>query len=162
MSNLPRMLLENACHHITARGNQKQKVFLEEVDCREYLERLKRYKKKFAFQLYAFCLMPNHIHLLGQIDKGKDLSKFMHGVSLSYTAYFNRKYTKVGHLWQGRFKNKVITKDQYLLDCINYIEVNPVRNTMVNTVSEYPWSSYRERVFGDGIDGVKMLDQLAV
>jgi putative transposase len=71
------------------------------------------------------------------------------GLRALYTAYFNDEYTKVGHLWQGRFKNKVIAKDQYLIDCINYIELNPVRAEIVGAPYEYPWSSYRERVLGN-------------
>ena len=160
MPNMPRLLLENACYHIMARGNQKQKVFLDEKDCQEYLERVKVYKRKFDFKLYGYCLMPNHIHLVGQIEVAKNLSKFMQGVSLSYTAYFNDKYTKVGHLWQGRFKNKVIAKDRYLVNCISYIELNPVRAEIVNTAYEYPWSSYRERALDDGF--FKILDELSL
>ncbi|MFC1699599.1 transposase [Candidatus Omnitrophota bacterium] len=145
MSHVPRILIENACYHLIARGNQKQRVFLDEQDFKAYLERLKYYKKKLDFKLYAYCLMPNHVHLLGQVEPPKNLSKFMQGVTLSYTLYYNEKYTGVGHLWQGRFKNKVITKDRYLVDCITYIESNPVRANLVNAVHEYPWSSYRER-----------------
>ena len=150
MANLPRLLVEGACYHLIARGNQKQRVFLDEEDFKEYLIRLRQYKKKFDFKLYAYCLMPNHIHLVGQIEVAKNLSKFMQGITLSYALYFNQQYTGVGHLWQGRFKNKVIAKDRYLVDCINYIELNPVRAEIVNAPHEYPWSSYRERVLDNG------------
>jgi putative transposase len=146
MPNLRRVLIENACYHLIARGNQKRRIFPDKTDYEEYLERLRKYKKKFDFKLYAYCLMPNHIHLVGQIEVPKNLSKFMHGLTLSYAAYFNDKYESVGHLWQGRFKNKVITKDRYLVDCVNYIELNPVRAEMVNAPYEYVWSSYKERV----------------
>ena len=161
MPNEPRLLIENACYHLIARGNQKQRVFLKEDDFRGYLERLRMYKKKFDFRLYGYCLMPNHIHLVGQIAIAKNLSKFMHGITRSYTAYFNNGYTKVGHLWQGRFKNKIITKDQYLSDCINYIELNPVRAKVVNAPYEYPWSSYRERVLSDRTK-FKILNEIAL
>ncbi|MBL7084774.1 MAG: transposase [Candidatus Omnitrophica bacterium] len=157
MPNLPRVLVENGCYHLMARGNQKQRIFRDETDFKEYLNRLKHYKRKFKFKLYGYCLMPNHIHLVGQVTNVKDLSKFMQGFALSYTAYFNDKYNGVGHLWQGRFKNKVIVKDQYLLDCISYVELNPLRAKMVNAAYEYAWSSYRERVLGNGF---KLLDEL--
>ena len=159
MSNLPRVVIENACYHLMARGNQKQNVFLEQEDYREFLERLKAYKRKYDFKLYGYCLMPNHIHIIGQMETARFLSKFMQGITLSYTLYFNDKYTKVGHLWQGRFKNKVIVKDRYLSDCINYIECNPVRAQLVHTPYKYVWSSYRERVLGDGF---KILDGLSL
>ena len=159
MPNLPRILIENACYHLIARGNQKQRVFLANEDFKEYLEILRKYKKKFGFKLYAYCLMPNHIHMVGQIEVAKNLSKFMQGITLVYTIYFNQKYTGVGHLWQGRFKNKVIAKDQYLVDCISYVELNPVRAQLVNAAYEYPWSSYKERVLDNGR---KILDRLVL
>jgi len=85
----------------------------------------------------------------------------MQGLSRSYTAYFNQRYKKVGHLWQGRFKSKVIVKDNYLIDCIHYIELNPVRANMVKTASDYVWSSYRERVILQDING-RLLDELHI
>ncbi|MBN3038966.1 MAG: transposase [Candidatus Omnitrophica bacterium] len=152
-----RVLVENACYHLMARGNQKQLTFREEEDYKEYLQILRKYKVRFKFKLYAYCLMPNHIHLIGQIEAVKDLSKFVQGMHLTYTLYFNQKYSKVGHLWQGRFKSKVILKDKYLIDCLHYIELNPVRRRLVDTPYQYPWSSYRERELGDGF---KILDQI--
>ena len=147
----PRLLLKNACYHIITRGNQKQRVFLDEQDCEAYLSRLKRYKLKLGFLIYAFCLMPNHVHLIGEPKETADLAKFMHGLNRSYTAYFNKKYNKVGYLWQGRFKSKVVVKDSYLIDCLNYIELNPVRANMVRTAQDYPWSSYKERVITENV-----------
>lgn len=85
----------------------------------------------------------------------------MQGVSRSYTAYFNKRYKKVGHLWQDRFKSKVIVKDNYLIDCIHYIELNPVRANLVKTAADYEWSSYRERILAQGING-KLLDELQI
>ncbi len=159
MPNTPRLLVENACYHLIARGNQKQRIFMDEKDYQEYLGRVKIYKKKFDLRLYGYCLMPNHVHLVGQIEVAKNLSKFMHAITRSYTAYFNDKYAKVGHLWQGRFKNMVIVKDQYLVDCISYIELNPVRAKIANTPYEYPWSSYRERALGGR---VKLLNEFTL
>ncbi|MFC1699883.1 transposase [Candidatus Omnitrophota bacterium] len=149
MPNGPRLLIDNACYHIITRANHRQRIFYDQKDYIEYLERLRKYKKKYKFLLYGYCLMPNHIHLLGEIRITKDLSRFMSCLQRSYTAYFNKRYTKVGHLWQGRFKTKVITKDKYLLECINYIEANPVKANIVNGIHEYKWSSYLERILGE-------------
>lgn len=88
-------------------------------------------------------------HIIGELEEKGNLAKFMHGPNRSYTAYFNKKYNKVGHLWQGRFKSKVITKDNYLFDCIGYVEFNPVRAGIVNMALEYEWSSYKERVLSE-------------
>lgn len=140
-----RLLIKNACYHIYTRGNQKQKVFLDRDDFEFYLSQLKRYKRKFSFLLYGYCLMPNHIHIIGEATMPENLPKFMQCIQRSYTAYYNKKYDKVGHLWQGRFKTKIIVKDKYLIDCISYIELNPVRANFVNNPKEYEFSSYLER-----------------
>ena len=161
MPNGPRVLLEGACYHILIRGNQKQHIFKKDNDFREYVERMKRYKKRYGFKLYGFCLMPNHVHLFGEIEKQNDLAKFMHGINRSYTSYFNETYGKVGHLWQGRFKNKIVVKDRYLVDCINYIELNPVRANIVGAPQEYKWSSYKERNLG-AVSEEQILDTLVI
>ena len=146
MSRGPRLIVDGACYHIMARGNRKQNVFMVDEDYQRYMDILKRYKKKYKFMLYGYCLMPNHVHIIGEVSgDGKNLSKFMHALNMTYAGYFNDKYEKVGHLWQGRFKSRVIVKDKYLIDCINYVELNPVRAELVESPHEYMWSSYRER-----------------
>lgn len=141
-----RLIRNNICYHIVNRGNQKQRIFLENSDFEEFLKLLKHYKRKFTFNLFGYCLMPNHIHLIIEPREGNQLSKFMQGLSQTYTIWFNKKYIKVGRLWQGRFKSKLIQKDQYLVDCIYYIETNPVRAGLVGSPANYFWSSYKERV----------------
>ena len=145
MSRGPRLLISNVCYHIIHRGNQKQKIFLDRADFERYLKILFHYKRKYAFKLYAYCLMPNHIHLIIEVKKINDLAKIIQGLSLSYTLWFNKKYRKVGHLWQGRFKNMIIQKDRYLIDCLNYIEYNPVRANLISSPVDYIWSSWKDR-----------------
>lgn len=147
MPRTSRLLISNVCYHIIQRGNQKQNIFLEEADFKKYLEILLHYKRKYNFKIYAYCLMLNHIHLIVEVKKVSDLPKIMQGISLTYTIWFNKKYNKVGHLWQGRFKNMVIQKDAYLIDCINYIEYNPVRANIVSSPVDYMWSGWKYRVF---------------
>jgi len=156
-----RLVLNNGCYHITTRGNQRQKVFIQGENYEKYLEKLKKYKRKYHFRLYGYCLMPNHVHLIGEVDKKENLAKFMQGINRSYTAYFNKTYRKVGHLWQGRFKSKIITKDEYIINSINYMELNPVRVNIARTPQEYRWSSYRERNFG-ALREEQMLDSLSL
>lgn len=145
MPRIARVALENACYHIITRGNQKQPVFLEVTDYEKYLSRLIKYKSEFRFKLYAFCLMPNHVHLVIEVAKPGNLNKIMRGLTLSYTQYFNFKYQKVGHLWQDRFKSKIIKRDSYLLECVNYVETNPLRASIVSKLEKYPWTSYNVR-----------------
>lgn len=159
MSNVKRILMEHACYHIITRGNQKQKVFRCQEDYLIYLSLLRRFKRKYKFRVYAYCLMPNHIHILGEIENHLLLSNFMHDLNRTYTFYFNNDHKKVGHLWQGRFKSMIITKDRYLVDCINYIELNPLRANLVKQLSEYLWSSYNARVLGKDD---KIIDKLSL
>jgi len=88
-----------------------------------------------------------------EVDNPGDLNKIMRGLNLSYTLYFNLKYQKVGHLWQDRFKSKIIEKGAYLLECIKYIETNPVRASLASNINGYPWSSWN---FKEG----KIVDRL--
>jgi len=148
-----RILIQDACYHILNRGNQKRSIFLEETDYAECLKIIQHYKRIFFFKIFGYCLMPNHIHLIIQPREPQDLAEIMQRLTQVYTAWFNAKYNKCGHLWQGRFKNMIVNKDAYFLNCISYIEANPVRAGIVKSPGEYSWSSYRSRVFGnkDGI-----------
>jgi len=148
----PRILLDNVCYHIIVRGNHRLKIFKFEKDYEEYLNKLRLYKKRYKFKLYAYCLMPNHIHFVCEVAQKRDLVKFMQGINRSYTAYFNELYGKEGHLWQGRYKNKILLKDQYLINCVNYVEQNPVRAEIVSSPLEYKWSSYKERVLEEDME----------
>jgi putative transposase len=145
MPRSERVYIDYACYHLITRGNQKQTVFLDEYDFEKYITILKKAKKKYDISLYAYCLMPNHVHLLVEPVSARDISKFMHWVNRGFTAYFNTKYNKVGHLWQGRFRSKPLLKGLYLLQCAEYIETNPIRAGIVDNISKYKWSSIAER-----------------
>jgi putative transposase len=159
MPNLTRAFVDNACYHVTTRGNQKQTVFREEDDYRKYLEVLKRAMRKYDIQVYSYCLMCNHVHLLIEPKSGRAISKFMQWMNRGYAAYFNTKYEAVGHLWQGRFRSKPILKDEYLINCALYIEANPVRAGLVEDLAKYEWSSYKERCLSSG---KKITDEILV
>jgi putative transposase len=159
MSRIARLTLDNACYHIMARGNQKQKTFIEEADFMKYLDLLRHYKRKYSFNLYGYCLMPNHVHLILEVKKRSCLGKIMQGLNQTYTIWFNKKYTKVGHLWQGRYKSMVIQNNKYLLECIEYVELNPVRAGLSKSPFDYPWSSWQERL-GYKHDGLLDLPEL--
>jgi len=143
---MKRVLVAGCCYHLITRGNQKQNIFRCDEDNLKYLHFLKKFKRKYKLRLYAYCLMPNHIHIIGEIQDTAQLSGFMHDLNRTYTLYFNNRYKQVGHLWQGRFKSKIISKNNYLIDCLNYIEYNPVRANLVRNASEYQWSSYNSRI----------------
>ncbi len=154
-----RLLIKNVCYHIIARGNHKQIIFTDKKDFNFYLHQLKHYKRKYSFLLYGYCLMPNHIHLIGEPKEPEELPKLMQCLHRSYTAYYNKKYNKVGHLWQGRFKAKVISKDEYLIDCIAYVEQNPVRANLTKYLREYEFSSHQQRCLNEH-GNLRLLDKL--
>ena len=132
-------------------------ILSQEVTKNNWFSLNKRTTKDiYKFKLYCFCLMPNHVHLIIEVEDPGALNKIMRGINLSYTLYFNYKYEKVGHLWQDRFKSRVIQKDNYLIDCMAYIENNPLRSSLASDIKEYPWSSYRLRITNSDI-----LDQLS-
>ncbi|MDD2703566.1 MAG: transposase [Candidatus Omnitrophica bacterium] len=148
MGRVKRVLQDNGCYHLITRGSRKREVFKSPDDYNFYLNLLKKYKRKHNIRIYSYCLMPNHVHLLGQIYKKEDLSRFMHVLNRAYAVYFNDIYKGAGHVWQGRYVSKLILRDQYFFDCMTYIEFNPVRAKLVNKPGDYPWSSYKARTQG--------------
>jgi REP element-mobilizing transposase RayT len=142
MARRPRIEFEGGFYHVITRGNQRQKVFLEEKDFLKYLEFLNDYKDRYGFWLYAYVLMSNHVHLL--IETGQvPLSKVLQGINQRFTMYFNWKYATVGHLFQGRYKAILCDREAYLLSLVKYLHGNPVRARIVKQPEEYRWSSHR-------------------
>ncbi|TRZ82881.1 transposase [bacterium] len=137
-----RITIANLPFHVIDRGNNRQTVFYEEEDFIYFLELLKRYKKELKFKLYHFCLMSNHIHLMVEPTIEDSLPKIMMRLTLAYSSYFNKKYKRVGHVWQGRYKSSLIDKDNYFIWCGLYVELNPVRAKMVTKPEDWQWSSY--------------------
>ncbi len=141
-----RISYQGGYYHIYNRGNHRQDVFLEKADYIGYLERLRKYKEKHKISIICYCLMPNHFHLLVRQDGQSPLYKFIHSLHTSYSMYFNRKYDKVGHLFQNRFKQKEITDDKYLLQLSAYIHLNPLTAGLVDKLEDYQWSSYLDYI----------------
>jgi len=142
MARRPRLFAPGLLYHVIARGNQQQLTFLTDLDYQAYLIRLATYRQRYGVVLYAYCLMPNHVHLLLQTSE-PPLAKFMQGLQQSYTQRFNRVYGKVGHLFQGRYKAIVCERDEYLAALIRYIHLNPVRARLVRYPEAYPYSGHR-------------------
>ncbi len=141
MARRPRLFAPGLLYHVIVRGNQRRKTFVDDRDYRAYLERLARYRRKYDITLYAYCLMPNHAHLLLE-SSDQPLAKFMQGVQQSYSQYFNLRHRKVGHVFQGRYKAIICEKDEYLLELLRYIHLNPVRAKMVSGPERYRYSGH--------------------
>jgi len=149
MARRPRCFAPGLLYHVIARGNHRQQTFLTDRDYAVYLARLAAYRKRYGVVLYAYCLMPNHVHLLVQTS-APPLAKFMQGLQQSYTQRFNRIHDKVGHLFQGRYKAIVCEREEYLLTLVRYIHLNPVRARLVDDPEAYPYSGHRAYLIGDG------------
>lgn len=147
MARRPRVFAPGLLYHVMVRGNQRQKTFLDPTDYKAYLERLSRYRKRYGYTVHAYCLMPNHVHLLLESSQ-QPLSKFMQGLQQSYSQYFNLSHRKVGHVFQGRYKAIVCEKDEYLLELVRYIHLNPVRSGLVQEPGRYRYSGHREYAEG--------------
>lgn len=130
-----------ALYHITSRGNERKKIFLEDGDRVKFLKILEDYHDRYGILIHCYTLMDNHYHLILETARG-NLLKVMHGINSSYTGYFNRKYGRVGHLFQGRYKAILVEKDSYLLPLSRYVHLNSVRAGLIERPEHYRWSSY--------------------
>lgn len=136
-----RIEFPGALYHVTSRGNERKSIFLDDADRFRFLEILKDYHGRYNILLHSFVLMDNHYHLILETPKG-NLLKVMHGINGGYTSYFNRRYERSGHLFQGRYKGILVEKDAYLLQLSRYVHMNPVRAKIVKKPEQYRWSSY--------------------
>ena len=127
-------------YHIMLRGINKEDIFLDAYDNMKFLEIIKLTKEKYKFELYGYCLMKNHIHL---IINHKEFSLIMQSIAIRYATYFNKKYERVGHLFQNRFKSKAIENKAYLKNVLRYVHQNPVKAGICG-IDQYKWSSYNE------------------
>lgn len=158
-----RIHFPGAFYHVIARGNQKQAIFLDKEDFRTYIAYLSEYKSKYNFHLYAYALMKNHLHLLVEVE-GTPLCKIMQVMQFRYTRYFNKRYGKVGHLFQGRYKAILCERENYLMELVRYIHLNPVRAKVVDDPEMYPWIghlAYLGKLKNDLIDEDLVLSQFS-
>lgn len=156
----PRIAFENAFFHVFNRGLNKEKIFIDASDYQKFLQRLEELSTSdnFDHTIYAYVLMSNHFHLLIQTRK-TPISKIMTSLLTSYSMYFNRKYDRVGTLFQNRFKSKLCDKDSYFLGASRYIHLNPIEAGLSSDLKNYPWSSYQE-IFG--LSDYKILDSIEI
>lgn len=142
MPRARRIIPCDAAMHVICRGNNRQNVFLNESDKLKYYTLLRELKDVNKVDIFHYCLMDNHVHIIIFPKPENTLSKFMKQVNLSYFCYYRKRYDYLGHLWQGRFRSNIIEIDSYLLQCGKYIELNPVRAGIVNDPGQYRFSSF--------------------
>ena len=149
MARLPRFVLLGHPQHVIQRGNNRQECFCDTSDYRFYLDKLHAASVKHACEIHAYVLMTNHVHLLVTPRREDAIGKMMQTLGRYYVQYYNYCYKRTGTLWEGRYKATLIDSETYLLTCMRYIELNPVRaNHMAEHPAQYPWSSYRHNALG--------------
>lgn len=149
MPRRPRVTLPGYPHHIIQRGSNRQAVFKAKLDYQNYLQRLYDSLEKYECYLHAYVLMTNHIHLIITPPEENSIPNTMKRLGSGYASYFNHCYWRTGPLFEGRYKSAVIESEQYLLTCMKYIELNPVRAGIVKNPSEYRWSSFHANALGE-------------
>ena len=137
-----RLEFPGAVYHVTSRGNARQAIFLDKDDRESFMEVLSSVAARFNWLCHAYCLMETHYHILVETPEG-NLSRGMRQLNGVYTQVFNRRHTRVGHLFQGRYKGILVEKEAHLLALCRYVVLNPVRAGLVRRPAEWKWSSYR-------------------
>lgn len=154
MPRLPRIYIENAVYFVTCRAEHNDHIFKDTKDYTMFLDLLNKYQEQYGIKIFAYCLMPDHLHLLlemekqakdnpGQSGRSPEISDFMRGLNNNYTKYFNGRYARKGHLFRERFKSAMVEKDSYLLKMTAYLHLNPETLNLTNDAREYPYSSYQ-------------------
>ena len=155
MARQPRFRIADVAQLITQRGNNRQDVFFSEQDYLYYLDVLNETAIKYKCQIHAFALMSNHICILATPTTIDGITQLMKGVGQRYVSYINKLEKRTGTLWDGRYKASLVEDGHYLIDCMRYIEMTPVRLKIAKTPKDYQWSSYRTNTQGKDA-GVKI------
>jgi putative transposase len=146
MARLPRLTVPGYPHHIIQRGNNRQPIFASDADRRVLLALWAEYADKFQVAVHAYVLMSNHFHLLVTPTTETGLPQMMQAVGRRYVRYFNNAQGRSGTLWEGRYRSTLIETERYLLTCMAYIDLNPVRAGLVSQARDYPWSSHGHHI----------------
>ncbi len=137
-----------------ARGNNREPIFFDDQDRQTYLRMLHEAKRRYGCALYAYVLMTNHVHFMVRTGQEHSISRFMQSLQTAYTMHTHRKYHRVGHLFQGRFRSSHVEQDAYALELSRYIHLNPVRAGLVDRPEQYRWSSYGAYLRGGDRSGM--------
>ena len=142
MARLPRLTLPGYPHHIIQRGNNRQDIFSSNGDRKFLLDLLAENAHKFGVAMHAYVLMGNHFHLLATPQTADGIPQMMQAVGRRYVRLFNDAHGRTGTLWEGRYKSTLLQTDRYLLVCMAYMDLNPVRAGLVADPADFAWSSY--------------------
>jgi putative transposase len=146
VARLPRLTLAGYPHHIIQRGNDRQAIFADDIDRERYLAILQAAVASHAIAVHAYVLMPNHAHLLITPTEDAAIGRALQTHGRQYVRWFNDRHGRTGGLFEGRYRSAVVEADRYLLACMRYIELNPVRAGLASDPTQFPWSSHRHHI----------------
>ncbi|MCY1542394.1 Transposase IS200 like protein [compost metagenome] len=149
MPRRARLQFPGATLHLIQRGNNRSACFYADEDYLFYLDHLTEQARLHGCAIHAYCLMTNHVHLLVTPKDPRSVGLMMKGLGQRYVQYINRTYRRSGTLWEGRFRSCLMQEESYVLACYRYIELNPIRASMVRHPAEYRWSSFRTNAQGE-------------
>jgi putative transposase len=147
MARLPRLVLPGYPYHVTQRGNRRQQTFFEEGDYSLYRDLLAEAARKVGAEVWAYCLMPNHVHVIAIPSDEDGLRRTFADAHRRYTGFINARHRWTGHLWQGRF-GAVVMDEEHLAHAMRYVALNPVRARLVDRAEDWAWSSVRTHLTG--------------
>ena len=159
MPRIARGLVDGFIYHVLNRGNGKQKIFHKVGDYQSFINLMAKAKHRHPLEIFGYCLMPNHFHIIVRPQKAAHLSRWMQWLMTSHVRCYHAHYKSSGHIWQGRFKSFVIQEDNHLLTVLRYIEGNPVKAGLVAFGLDWPWSSHKETL---GIGHRRLIDALPI
>lgn len=147
MARLPRVVIPGVAHHVTQRGNRRERTFFEDGDYALYLDLLGAAARDARCEVWAYCLMPNHVHIIIVPSDASGLSRTFRKVHRTYTGYINARLRVTGHLWQGRY-GSVAMDEGHLANAVRYVSLNPVRAKLVTAAQDWRWSSVAAHLSG--------------
>ena len=154
MARLPRLSLPGYAHHVIQRGNNRQAIFSSPSDRQVLLALIGESARQCGVALHAYVLMDNHFHLLATPESADALPRMMQAVGRRYVRYFNDGQGRTGTLWEGRYRSTLIQPETYLLACMAYMDLNPVRAGLCPDPAHYRWRSYRANALGETSPGL--------
>ena len=146
MARLPRLTIAGFPHHVIQRGNDRRAIFVDDADRERYLADLRDVAVRSGLAVHAYVLMPNHVHLLATPNAAGDVGRAVQALGRRYVRWFNDRHRRSGALFEGRYRSTVLEADRYLLACMRYIELNPVRASLCAHPAEFRWSTHRHHV----------------
>lgn len=151
MARLPRLTLPGFPHHVIQRGNDRRAIFVDDGDRERYLALLREIASAARLAVHAYVLMPNHVHLVVTPQAAGDVGRAVQALGRRYVRWFNDRHARSGSLFEGRYRSTVVEAERYLLACMRYVELNPVRAGLAATPSAFAWSSHRHHI-GSRVD----------